>query len=193
MGISGYVEKVGRSKEAYRPSHPIVVSPFGVEPSKPRGIWDGRYVNEFCRDFPFSIDNVVKVAGVAWEGAYFFKIDHKNGYQHVPLQKESWKFFGFFWKGTYYVFTVLPFGWKSSPYIYHSITEAVAMYCRSLGISMVVWIDDMLGMTEHSHKEFPDVDKFHSTVRAMVVVSIVLFKAGYFLGLAKCCLIPEKL
>ena len=29
-------------------------------------------------------------------------------------------------------------------------------------------------------------------MRAMVVVSIVLFKAGYFMGVSKCCLIPEQ-
>jgi len=95
-----------------------VVSPLGVEPSKPRALWDGRYVNKFCRDLPFAMDNATKVAEVAWEGAYFFKIDHKSGYHHVPLHESSWKYFGVFWKGTYYVFAVLPFGWKASPFIY---------------------------------------------------------------------------
>jgi len=90
------------------------------------------------------------------------------------------------------VFAVLPFGWKSSPLVYHSLTEAVAMYCRSLGIPMLVWIDDMLGMTEQKYKLMSDDHQFLSAVRAMVVVSIILFKAGYFLGLKKCHLIPEK-
>ena len=35
----------------------FVVSPLGIEPHKPRAIWDGRYVNEFCGDFPFHTDN----------------------------------------------------------------------------------------------------------------------------------------
>ena len=29
-------------------------------------------------------------------------------------------------------------------------------------------------------------------MRAMVVVAIVLFKAGYFMGVHKCCLIPKQ-
>ena len=66
---------------------------------KPRALWDGRYVNEFCRDIPFSMDNAVKVAEIAWENIYFFKMDHKNGYHNVPINEDSWKFFGFFWKG----------------------------------------------------------------------------------------------
>ena len=174
------------------PFIPVVVSPLGVEPKKPRALWDGRYVNEFCRDIPFVMDNAAKVAEVAWTDLYFFKVDHKNGYQHVPIHEDSRKFFGVFWRGVYYVFAVLPFGWKSSPLIYHSLTEALAMYCRSLGIPMLVWIDDMLGMTQHKHKLLNDDQQFMCAMRAIVVVSIILFKAGYFLGLKKCHLIPEK-
>ena len=71
------------------PLLPTVISPLGVEPSKPRALWDGRFVNEFCRDIPFCMDNASKVAEVSWENAYFFKLDHKNGYQHVPLHRDS--------------------------------------------------------------------------------------------------------
>ena len=46
--------------------------------------------------------------------------------------------------------TVLPFGWNTSPLIYHTVTEAVAMYVRSLGIPILCWIDDMLGTTEQA-------------------------------------------
>ena len=88
--------------------------------------------------------------------------------------------------------TVLPFGWKSSPIIYHPITEAENMYIISLWIPMLGWIDDMLGMTEQLYRDFSDDRQFQSAMKAMVVVSIVLFKAGYFMGISKCCLIPEQ-
>ena len=32
---------------------------------------------------------------------------------------------------------------ENSPLIYHMLIEAVAMYLRSLGIPMLVWIDDV--------------------------------------------------
>ena len=92
--------------------------------------------------------------------AYFFKLDHKNGYLHVPLDRKCWKFFGVYWKGTYYVFTVLPFGWKSSPVVYHTLTEAVPMYLRSKGIPMVFWIDNMFGMTQLQFKQGTDEEQF---------------------------------
>ena len=138
------------------------------------------------------MDNAPKIAEVAWEEVYFFKIDHKNGYLHVPIHKKSRKYFGIFWKGKYYVFAVLPFGWKSSPLVCHSLAEAVAMYLRGLGIPMLVWIDDMCGMTEQQYSQASDEEQFQSALRAMVVTSFVLFKARYFLGLSKCSLIPEQ-
>ena len=50
-------------------------------------------------------------------------------------------YFGIYWEGQFYVLCVLPFGWKSSPYIYHTLTEAVNMYARSIDIPMLGWID----------------------------------------------------
>ena len=188
----GVLQKWDDVKNPQDPDIPQVVSPLGVEPKKPRGLWDGRYVNEFCRDIPFSMDSAAKVAEVAWVNSYLFKLDHKNGYFHVPIHEKSRKYFGVFWKGIYYVLTVLPFGWKSSPLIYHSITEAVNMYIRSLGIPSLGWIDDMLGMTEQLYRNSSDDLQFKSAMRAMVVTTIILFKAGYFMGVPKCCLIPEQ-
>jgi len=66
------------------------------------------------------------------------------------------------------------------------------MYIRSLGIPMLGWIDDMLGMTEQLYKNSSDDLQFKSAMKAMVIVAIILFKAGYFMGVAKCCLIPEQ-
>ena len=76
--------------------------------------------------------------------------------------------------------------------IYHSITEAVNMYIRSLDIPMLGWIDYMLGMTEQLFRDSSDDKQFQSAMIAMVTVSIILFKAGYFLSVSKCCLIPEQ-
>ena len=40
------------------------------------------------------------------------------------------------------------------------------MYIRSLGIPMLGWIDDMLGMTEQPYKESTDDPQFKSAMRA---------------------------
>ena len=52
----GMLRKWKEVKKPKDPITPLVGSPLGMEPSKPRALWDGRYVNEFCRDIPFSMD-----------------------------------------------------------------------------------------------------------------------------------------
>ena len=75
----GSLEEWNTVKKDGDPDISVVISPLGIEPSKPRALWDGPCVNKFCRDIPFSMDNATKVAEIAWEGVYFLKIDHKNG------------------------------------------------------------------------------------------------------------------
>ena len=88
------------------------------------------------------MDGVGKVAQSAWKGAYQVTIDHKAGYHHVALSTESWQYFGFKWKGEFYVFTVLAYGWCSAPVIYASLSEAVTRYLGSRDIPTLTWIDD---------------------------------------------------
>ena len=74
----------------------FVVSLLGVEPKKPRAFRVHLSMN-FVEVF-LSMDNAARVVDMAWTDLYFFKIDHKNGYQHVPTYEDSRKFFGcFFW------------------------------------------------------------------------------------------------
>ena len=37
----------------------------------PRLIWVGRYLNEFTRDIPFTMDNAAKVANIAWKRSLY--------------------------------------------------------------------------------------------------------------------------
>lgn len=93
-------------------------------------------------DYLFPMDGVGKIAQCAWEGAFPMKCDHKAGFHNVPIAKESWKYFGVQWGGEYYAFTTLCFGWKISPFIDHSLSEAVAGYLRRKGLPVLTWIDD---------------------------------------------------
>ena len=49
---------------------PHMVLPRGVEPKKPRLIWDARWLNLMRRHLPFTMDGVGKVAQCAWKGAH---------------------------------------------------------------------------------------------------------------------------
>ena len=53
-------------------------------------------------------------------------------------------------------------------------------------------MDDIDGNGRAQKQINADKEQFSSALRAMVLASIILFKAGYFLGFSKCSLIPEK-
>ena len=86
------------------------VLPLTVEPSKPRLCIDGRYVNLWMRDCPFSLDKLIDVTCYASRDSYLTKCDDKSGYDHVCLQRDSQRYFGFQWSGWWFVCTTLPFG-----------------------------------------------------------------------------------
>ena len=68
-GVLAQWDKI-KSKNKHN-DKPTTIMPLGVKPSKPRATWDGRFVNEHCRNIPFIMDSVGKVAELSWEGAYF--------------------------------------------------------------------------------------------------------------------------
>ena len=169
---------------------PHLVLPLGVEPTKPRLLWDARWLNLMCKHSPFSMDGVGKVAQCAWRGAHMVTIDHKSGYHHVGLHPDSWQHFGFEWEGHFYVFTVLCFGWCSAPVIYASLSEALARYLRSRGVPVLTWIDDFFLTNFRSTKSLPPVEQFHAAQAAAYLVLEVSHRAGYFISIPKCQLKP---
>ncbi len=69
--------------------------------------------------------------------------DHRKGYQHIRLTEDQRQtFFGFEWQGYYLVYTTLPFSWKASCYIYHTLSRLAVSYGCSLGIPCLIYIDD---------------------------------------------------
>ncbi|CAM9368491.1 unnamed protein product [Ascophyllum nodosum] len=75
---------------------PRICLPLGVEPNKPRLIWDARHLNSMCKHSPFQMDGV-------GNGAQQVTLDHKSGIHNVPLAPQSWEYFGLCWRGVYYV------------------------------------------------------------------------------------------
>ena len=181
----GMVHKWASVKGQDEPDLPVLILPLGVEPAKPRLIYDARYLNLFFRHLPFKMDTVGKVPQIAWQNMFLFSLDHKAGYLHVPIHKESWKYLGFEWNGEIYVYSCLPFGTSFSPYVYHTLHEAIASYLRGLGIPNVVYIDDSLAGTQLKFRDANEVVQYQSANRALYVAAYVYFLCGFFIGIKK--------
>ena len=124
---------------------PHLVLPVGVEPSKPRKLNDGRFLNLWCKDSPFEFEGLHMLPALVDKGEYGYNVDDVSGYFHVRLTERSQEFFGFEWDGVYYVYTALNFGWKSAPYIYTCFSGEVAGFLRRLGLRYLFLLDDALG------------------------------------------------
>jgi hypothetical protein len=95
---------------------PYLLLPLSIEPDKPRLIVDSRPMNRYTKAMPFVMGSVGLVPAMVPERALFSSVDHKSGYHHVWVHPECWQFQGVFWKGQYYVFCVLVFGYCLSPW-----------------------------------------------------------------------------
>jgi ribonuclease HI len=171
---------------------PHLVLPIGVEPSKPRKLNDARFLNLWCKDTPFSYEGLGTLPALADKGEFAFNIDHCSGYWHVPLTIESQTFFGFQWEGTYYVYTVLSFGWSNACMIYTCFSGEVAAFLRRLRVRTIYLLDDSLGL-QLARIPPPGVTPFRSACSACFLVVSLMVGLGYFVHPTKSVLVPSQL
>lgn len=135
-GAISLVDKVGQVDP------PHLVMPLTVEPSKPRLCNDNRFLNLWINDSPFTLDPLAALPRYVSRDSFQTVCDDKSGYDHVFLTPASRTYFGFQWAGWYFTSNSIPFGWKSSAYVYHSIGLLASHYFRSLLIPCSLYIDD---------------------------------------------------
>ena len=177
---------------------PYLVLPLTVEPSKPRLCIDARFLNLWMRDMPFSLDKLADVPRFTYKGSFMTKCDDKSGYDHVLLSENSQTYFGFSFGGLWLVCTTLPFGWKISPYIYHSVGLAASGFLRAKGIPCSLHIDDRLNgelltssgpwsqLPLNRSREY----RLLAARAAKFVVLSILVELGYTIGIRKSILSP---
>ena len=82
-------------------------------------------------------------------GYFFFTFDLKSGYHHVEIFPDNRHYLGFSWNfGSvvkHFIFTVLPFGMSSAPYIFSKLVRTLVHYWRGLERRVVTFLDDGIG------------------------------------------------
>ena len=136
---TGAISLVGRVGEV---APPHIVLRLTVEPLKPRLCHDARYLNLWMRDNPFSLDTLNDLPRYVTKDSFQTVLDDKSGYDHIFLTQSSRVFFGIQWGGWFFTYNTLPFGWKVSPFIYHTTGLLVTSFFRSIGIPCLLYIDD---------------------------------------------------
>lgn len=179
---------------------PYLVLPLTVEETKPRLCNDNRFLNLWIKDTPFKLDSLSSLPRYVTPSSFQSVCDDKSGYDHVLLCPESRTYFGFQWGGWFFTSNTLPFGWKSSAYIYHSIGLLASHYFRSVLIPCSLYIDDrhtgeiQLSIKAPAYAPLSS-QREKSLARASSAIFIVchtLISLGYFLGLKKSILTPRQ-
>ncbi|XP_070561811.1 uncharacterized protein [Ptychodera flava] len=175
---------------------PFIVMPITIEPNKPRMCIDMRYLNLWITDIPFRLDKLVEVTRYLKQDDHHYKCDDKSGYDHVLVRVDDRKYCGFQWAGHWYINNTLPFGWKLSAYVYHTLGYTITSYARMLGVPCLQYIDDRHGgplrMTKtgrENHNEWSNLELAEAGAYILLKLCI---NAGYFIALSKSVLKPTR-
>ena len=72
-----------------------------------------------------TVDNAISLITQHGPGAYLAKVDVKSAFRTCPVRREDWSLLGIEWDGKYYFERVLPFGLRSSPFIFNTVADAL--------------------------------------------------------------------
>lgn len=113
-------------------------------------------------------------------------IDDKSGYDHVLLSENSRTYFGIHFGGFYMVYRTLPFGFKSSAYIYHTLGMVATGYCRPLGVPISQYIDDRL-ISEFETSYYDRNQGYRQAELAFVYCLSSIYKTRLYFRLEEMC------
>lgn len=101
---------------------------------------------------------------------------------------------GFQWKGWYFCYKTLPFGWKACAYIYHTVGLAATNYIRLLGVPCSQYIDDCHVGQLALHRDIKKScgwPNFALAEATAFIVCSVLVSLGDFIGLSNSVTLPQ--
>ena len=79
---------------------------------------------------------------MSFQGISRQRLTTKTDISTFKIHPDSQAFFSFSWRGDYFSFCTLPFGWKASVFLYHNFGLVVTSAARSLGVPVSQYIDD---------------------------------------------------
>ena len=90
----------------------------------------GNSVNDGIDPSAFSlsyirIDDAVQTIMAYGQGALLTKLDIRNAFRLIPVHPSDWSLLGIQWQGQYYFDRVLPFGLRSSPFLFDQVASAI--------------------------------------------------------------------
>ena len=110
---------------------------------------EGINKDEFSCEYSH-FDRAVEMVRELGRGCYMAKLDIKHAFRLCPVRPDLWNLICYRWGGRYYVDTVLPFGGRSSPYIFNSLAQLLCwVFCNIGGVALIIhYLDDFFCVNE---------------------------------------------
>ena len=130
----------------------------------------------------FKMEGIHTLREIIAQDEWLAKLDLKDAYFTVPIHQEHRKFLPFVVDQAHYQFTCLPFGLSCAPWAFTKVLKPVAAFLRSLGVRLIVYIDDILVIGKS-----PDEVRNH--VEALIAL---LEGLGFIVNMEKSVLTPSQ-
>ena len=163
--LLGHIDKC-----EYKPKGVSPINCVKKKSGKFRLVTDLRNLNSKCTVPKFKQEDIQYVFSNVNNTDYMVTIDLKDGFFHIPVNKEDQEYLGFYFNGDYFKWTVLPFGHCASPFFFAKTLRPVISYLRSIGIRTVVYVDDFIVLApkhlirEHCDKVIDTLEKLGFTI-----------------------------
>ena len=174
-------ELVSTNRVLEVPFRPKVVNPLSVASNKDKNrlILDLRYVNLHLWKEKTKFEDWKTFQNYLCKDGHMFKFDLKSSYHHICIYAPHQTYLGFSWvvngETKYFVFTVLPFGLSTSPYIFTKAVRPLVKYWRFKGIPIVVFIDDGIGVGKN--KEQASLFQYLLKIHSINLVSFLMSRS----------------
>ena len=104
-----------------------------------------RELNRYFPDWRMRFDDLRMFRHTMRPNYFCWSLDQHAAYMNILAHPRLAKYFGFELDGSYYSWSVLPFGWKLSPFFYCKLVRQMIKMWRRAGISIQAFVDDQFG------------------------------------------------
>jgi len=113
------------------------------------------YLLNFSRSKYSTFDDAVIIVRDIGQGCFMAKIDIKHAFRLCPAHPDDWPLLCYQWLGQYFFDTRLPFGSRSSPFIFNIFADALAwILIHKFGVSSLVYYLDHFFVCALSFEDF---------------------------------------
>jgi len=139
-------------------------------------------LNEWVTPQHFKMEGMGTLKELLRVNDWMVKVDLKDAYFTIPIHLDHQPYLRFIVGQEHYQFTCLPFGLSCAPWAFTKVMKPVAIFLRSMGVRMVVYIDDILVMADTAAQV-----KTHLEALMFLLTSL-----GFVINMPKSVTIPTQ-